>query len=136
MILLGVIAVAANVQPVRFLQALVVFSATGCAATFAMPALMLAYSRRATAAGAGAAMIAGAATTMALLVAGILLQDQGFDQETAFHSYYLGGYHPVMFALPASIVAGIVVSLLSPPPPAAVVARLFDTLPAAGKSTG
>ena len=126
MILLGVIAVAANVHPVRFLQALVVFSATGCAATFFVPAMMLAYWRRATAAGAGAAMIAGAATTLALLAAGILLPDQGFDQDTAFHSYYPWGYHPVMFALPASLISGMVVSLLSSPPPAAVVARLFD----------
>ena len=99
MILLGVVAVAANIHPVRFLQALVVFSATGCAATFLVPAMMLAYWRRATAAGAGAAMIAGAATTLALFGGGILLPDQGFDQDTAFHSYYPWGYHPVMFAL-------------------------------------
>ena len=130
MVLLGVIAVAANIHPVRFLQALVVFSAAGCAATFATPALMLAYWRRATAAGAGSAMIAGAATTLGLLIAGLVLPDQHIDQETAFHSYYPWGYHPVMFAL-----AGIdrrrdrEISLFTTPPPASVVSQMFDASP-------
>ncbi len=129
MILLGVIAVAANIHPVRYLQALVVFSAAGCAATFATPAIMLAYWRRATAAGVGSAMIAGAATTLGLLIAGLILPDQRIDQDTAFHSYYPWGYHPVIFALSASIVAGIGVSLFTAPPPDRVLSQLFDASP-------
>ena len=49
MILLGVIGVVANINPVQFLQKLVVFSTTATAGTFVAPALMLAFWRRATA---------------------------------------------------------------------------------------
>ena len=59
MIVVGAIAVVANLRPVAYLQAIVVFSGTAAAATFVVPALMIAYWRRATAAGALAAMLAG-----------------------------------------------------------------------------
>jgi sodium/pantothenate symporter len=130
MILLGTVAVAANLHPVRYLQALVVFSTAGCASTFAVPALMMAYWRRATAAGAAAAMTAGATTVLGLFAAGLLLPDQQIDQHTSFHSYYPWGYHPVIFGLAASALAGVVVSLLSTPPPESVLAKLFSPLDA------
>jgi hypothetical protein len=79
-------------------------------------------------------MIAGAATTLGLLIAGLSLPDQRIDQDTAFHSYYPWGFHPVMFALGASIVAGIGVSLFTAPPPERVLAQMFDATPPAPQS--
>jgi SSS family solute:Na+ symporter/sodium/pantothenate symporter len=129
MIVLGVVAVGASIRPVDYLQTLIVFSAAACGATFFVPAWMLAYWPRATAAGAGAAMLAGAGTILGLLVTGLVLARNGWhqpiDHETAFASYYPAGFHPIIFALAASGVAGVVVSLVTKPPPRAVVARLF-----------
>jgi SSS family solute:Na+ symporter/sodium/pantothenate symporter len=129
MIVLGLAAVAASIRPVDYLQTLIVFSAAACGATFFVPAWMLAYWPRATAAGAGAAMLAGAGTILGLLVTGLVLASQGWvqpiDQPTAFPSYYPAGFHPLIFALGASLAAGVVVSLVTKPPPRAVVAKLF-----------
>ncbi|HEY1784531.1 MAG TPA: sodium:solute symporter [Pirellulales bacterium] len=130
MVVLGLVAVAASIRPVDYLQTLIVFSAAACGATFFVPAWMLAYWPRATAAGAGAAMLAGAGTILGLLLVGLALGRNGWhqpiDHPTAFASYYPGGFHPLIFALAASLVAGVVVSRITKPPPRAVVARLFS----------
>ncbi len=134
MIVLGLIAVAINVHPVHHLQVLIAFSAAACGATFFVPAWMLAYWPRATAAGAGAAMLAGASTILGLLIAGLVRAHHGWlqpiDQETTFSFYYPFGFHPILFALAASLAAGILVSLGTKPPPRAVVAKLFLPPPA------
>ena len=69
MILFGLIGVVGE-HPARsnFLQTLIVFSTTATASTFVAPALMLAFWRRATAAGTIAAMLAGAGTILALFI--------------------------------------------------------------------
>jgi SSS family solute:Na+ symporter/sodium/pantothenate symporter len=48
MIVIGIIAFVANLYPVDYLQAIVVFSGTGVAGAFVAPAVMAAYWRRAT----------------------------------------------------------------------------------------
>lgn len=63
----GAIAVAANLRPPKYLQALVVFSGTGQAAAFVTPILMVAFWRRATVPGVMAAMLTGAGTVLGLL---------------------------------------------------------------------
>lgn len=124
MILFGVIGVAANIQPVDFLQKLVVFSTTSTASTFVAPALMLAFWRRATAAGAIAGMLAGAATILALFSCGPLLESKNF-----FDPYQLLGLDPIVWGLAVSAIAGLAVSLVTAPPPAELVSRLFDARP-------
>jgi sodium/pantothenate symporter len=135
MIVLGIIAVIANINPPQHLQVLVVFSAASCGATFFVPAWMLAYWPRATAAGAGAAMLSGALTMLGLFLTGVVLAWYGWkqpiDQLASVGSYYPGGFHPVIFGLAASLVAGVLVSLITKPPPRAVVARLFMPPPEA-----
>ncbi len=130
MISFGAIAVAANIQPVRFLQAIVVFSTSSTASTMLVPALMAAFWRRATSAGAIAAMVAGSTTTLALFATGWILAYRGFDPmvgpRTDFRPYFLLGFEPIVWGLIASTVAGIVVSLATRPPRAAVVSWLFD----------
>lgn len=133
MILVGAIAFVANLRPVAYLQALVVFSGTGSAVSFLVPAVMAAYWRRATARGVLAAMIAGTAAVLTLyliplvayLTTGEVL-DPLIGQVTRFRPYYLLGLDPVVWGLAASLVAGVAVSLVTSPPPSAVLSRLFD----------
>lgn len=133
MVAVGAIAVAANIKPVQYLQAIVVFSGTGAAATFCMPALMIAYWRRATTAGVLASMICGATTMLALYGAGFAGygSDQLIGQVSKFRPYYLFGLDPLIYGLAASFIAGIVVSRLTTPPDHTLVSKLFDAEPAA-----
>jgi SSS family solute:Na+ symporter/sodium/pantothenate symporter len=125
MVALGAIAVLANISPVKFLQSLIVFSGTSQAATFVAPAIMVAFWRRATAAGAASAMLCGAVTMLGLSIPGWFGPDPMIDQASAFRPYYLGGFHPVVFGLAASAVAGVVVSLCTAPPPPELIERMF-----------
>jgi SSS family solute:Na+ symporter/sodium/pantothenate symporter len=134
MVAVGAAAVAANLRPVAYLQAIVVFSGTSAAATFVVPALMMAFWRRATTAGALSAMLAGSATMLALFAAGWALSWRGFDPmigpATSFRPYYLLGLEPIVWGLAASLLAGVGVSLATNPPPPGVVQPLFDAAPA------
>ena len=128
MIIFGLIGVAANVDPVKFLQSLVVFSTTATASTFVTPALMLSFWRRATAAGTIAAMLAGAGTVLALFVYG-----SAFDGwmirpyfDWSFRAYLLFSLEPIVWGLAVSAVTGVGVSLLTTPPPAELISKLFD----------
>jgi SSS family solute:Na+ symporter/sodium/pantothenate symporter len=129
MIGIGLVALALNIRPVAYLQALVVFSGTGAAATFVVAALMACYWRRATAAGTMAAMIAGAGTMLVLYLIGFFAPDPMIGQATQFRPYFLAGLDPLLWGLAASLVAGVVGSCLSPSPDAARVSRLFDVEP-------
>ena len=122
MIVMGTVAVAANLYPPLFLQALVVFSGTCGATTFVAPALMVAFWRRATAAGTMAAMGVGVATTVSLYAVGWMTTH-------SFKPYEPCGLHPVVWGLAISHLAGIVVSLCTSPPPAPLVSKLFDAPP-------
>jgi SSS family solute:Na+ symporter/sodium/pantothenate symporter len=112
---------------VTFLQAIVVFSGTSAAATFAIPAIMTCYWRRATAAGALAAMLAGAGTSFTLYATGWIMKfDPMIAEKTNFAPFYLGQMHPIVWGLAASCVAGITVSLFTTPPDRERVSHLFD----------
>jgi Na+/proline symporter len=118
-------------NPPKFLQLIIVFASSGMAAAFLVPGLMGAFWRRATAAGALAATIVGAAVTLALYAYGSYLGLQGVDQQigpepTGFGAYYLLGLEPGVWGLLASFVAGVGVSLLTPPLDPKHVAWLFD----------
>jgi SSS family solute:Na+ symporter/sodium/pantothenate symporter len=132
MILVGAAAVAANIRPVAFLQAIVVFSGTGAASTFCIPALMLCYWRRATVPGMISSMIAGATTLVSLYVLPQfgLLPRQRIGQFTGFRPYFLLELDPILWGLAASLVVGVAVSLLTRPPEERVVSNLFDADPA------
>lgn len=132
MVLVGAVAVLANLRPVAYLQAIVVFSGTGAAATFCVPAIMLAFWRRATVPGVIASMAAGAGTMLLSYVAGFLLPPDIqplIGPNTSFRPYFLLGLDPLMWGLAMSLLAGIVVSLLTTPPDAAVISKLFDAEP-------
>lgn len=128
MIFVGALAIALNIEPVAYLQAIVVFSGTGAAATFCVPALMLCYWRRATVAGMISAMLAGAGTLLCMYVVGTLriYGDQKIGVATDFTPYYLFGLEPIVWGLLVSLIAGVGMSLLTDPPPEELLCELFD----------
>jgi sodium/pantothenate symporter len=125
MIAIGAIAVALNIFPVKHLQTLVVFS-SGCAASaFLIPTVMMCYWRRATAAGTMAAMLSGAAASLSLNLTGLAIAfSKGKPQE--FSAYNLLGFEPLIWGLLASLIAGVLVSLVTNPPDEKLVSKLFD----------
>jgi SSS family solute:Na+ symporter/sodium/pantothenate symporter len=126
MISIGAIAVIANIEPVGFLQAIVVFSTSGAGAALFVPALMAAHWRRGTAKGVLAAMIVGAGTVLSLFIVGWCTEKATVGMDTAFTPYYLWGLEPVVWGLAASALAGVSVSLVTKPPPEPLIVRLFD----------
>jgi SSS family solute:Na+ symporter/sodium/pantothenate symporter len=130
MIIMGTIAVVANLRPIQYLQALVLFSGGGQAATFVVPVVMLAYWRRATTAGVLAAMLGGAGTVLGLFIAGWLGYGPSLvGQATRFRPYYLFNCDPIIWGLAVSLIAGVGVSLLTAPPRRELVSKLFDAEP-------
>jgi SSS family solute:Na+ symporter/sodium/pantothenate symporter len=127
MLVVGVIAVVANLRPIQYLQAIVIFCGSSGASTFVVPAVMACYWRRGTAAGAFSAMLAGFSTCFALLMIGCLLPDPMMGPGgTNFRSYYLLGLEPVVWGLLASSTMGVSISLITQPPDPKIVAQAFD----------
>lgn len=121
MLVIGVVALAANIKPPNFLQSLVVFCTSGQTGGFLIPLLMACYWRRATKEGVIAAMASGALTVLALNVAGWILY--GYF---AFRPYQLLGVEPVVWGILVSAIIGVVVTLQTPPPDEDLVRRMFD----------
>lgn len=130
MIVIGSIGVLANLRPVTFLQALVVFCTSGGAASFLVPAVMACFWRRANAQGAVAAMLSGGGTVGILYVVGLLVPDSGIGPATAFRPYYALTLEPVVWGILVSALVGSTVTLLTRPPDPRLVARMFDPDPA------
>jgi SSS family solute:Na+ symporter/sodium/pantothenate symporter len=135
MIAVGCVALVANINPVQYLQALVVFCTSSGAAAFLVPALMAAYWRRATAAGAISAMLGGSLTVLSLSALGWcqgLLAQRGWmpppaaiGQATSFRPFFLLGLEPVVWGLAVSAVLGVGISLCTRPPRAELIEKLF-----------
>lgn len=128
MIFAGSVAVVVNISPVAYLQAFIVFSATGSAATFLFPAIMACYWRRATVPGIISSMLTGGLTVLTLYLLGIFgyTPTQPIGQLTKFHPYYLLGLDPFLWGLLASGTFGLGVSLLTTPPDPKLIAKMFD----------
>lgn len=127
MLAVGVAAIAANISPVKYLQAFVVFSGTSAAAAFATPAIIAAYWRRGTVPGVISAMLAGSGTVFALFALGQLpfAASSQIGIAGSFRPYHLLGLDPVIWGLAVSAVVGVGVSLLTQPPAEEILAPLF-----------
>ncbi|HQX48726.1 MAG TPA: sodium:solute symporter [Planctomycetaceae bacterium] len=136
MIFAGILSVVVNWNPVQFLQAFIVFSTSGAAATFLIPAIMACYWRRANAPGILTSMLSGALTVLILYVIGIagLIDQPIIGAETSFRPYFLLGYDPLIWGLLISIVSGVIVTMVTEPPDDDLVARMFDVISTAGDS--
>jgi Na+/proline symporter len=130
----GLLAAGVALNPPQYLQLIVVFASAGMASAFLIPALMGAFWRRATAAGALASMATGAAVCLSLYAYGSYLghgnKDQGIGPKPqSFGAYYLLGFDPCVWGLLSSLAAGVIVSLVTSPPDPGRVALLFDEQP-------
>jgi len=123
-VLVGLAVTIIALRPPEYLQLIIVFSSTGMAASFLMPVMLGAFWPRATHQGAILAMAAGALSTLGLYGSGYAMSGL-----TSFVPYYLLGLDPCVWGLSASLLGGVVGSLLSPPPDPARVALLFDAQP-------
>lgn len=158
MIGVGLIGIVANLYPVKFLQALVVFSGSAGAAAFVTPVIMACYWRRSTSAGMLAGMLGGFVAYFGLYVTGwahnwalsfppdavpaaarqilnVLGPDSMMGIASTFRPYFLLGIDPIVWGLVASCLCGIGTSLLTAPPPEKLVSRMFDAptpVPTAG----
>lgn len=129
MILVGAVALAANIWPPQFLQALVVFCTSGQTGSFFAPLVMACFWRRATKEGVLAAMLTGSLTVLALYAVGWFNPvDPGIGPDTQFRPYFLFGLEPIVWGLALSSLAGVVVSLLTPPPDKELVSKMFDAV--------
>lgn len=128
MVCIGVLALALNIYPVKYLQAVIVFASSGTGASFIVPCLMLCYWRRATAAGVLAAMVGGAGSLVLFYVLGPIMPDAGIGAATSFRPYFFLGIDPLIWALVFSTAAGIAVSLFTQPPSEAKTQMLFDAV--------
>ena len=130
MIVAGVLSVAMNWNPVQFLQVFIIFSTSGAAATFLIPAIMACYWRRANAPGILVSMISGALTVLLLYTIGIQgwLPQIPIGAQTSFRPYYLLGYDPLLWGLLTSSALGILATLLTSPPDEDLVSRMFDVI--------
>lgn len=130
----GSLATVLAFNPPPMLQYVILFTGAGMAAMFLSPLMMGLFWRRATAAGALASMLTGTAVHLVLWVGGVALGWRGdvVAPGSALQPYYLLGFDPAMWSIPASAVAGVVVSLWTVPPPSSVVARLFPEEPGDG----
>lgn len=130
----GILAALVATRPPDFLQLVIVFASAGMAAAFLIPAAMACFWRRATGAGAMAAMVAGALTVIGLYAAGIIGRNL-FDYDprigagSAIAPLYLLGLDPCVWGLGVSLLAGVLGSLLSAEPDPDRVSLLFDLQP-------
>lgn len=137
---IGLIVAVVALRPPTYLQLIIVFSSTGMAAAFLMPALLGSFWRRATAAGAIASMATGATVTLFLYLLGTVGPERlhlvwlvgpnlPIGAASTFRPFYLLGLDPCIWGLASSLAAGVIGSWLSAPPPEARVALLFDAQP-------
>jgi SSS family solute:Na+ symporter/sodium/pantothenate symporter len=137
----GLFAAAWATYPPKYLQLIIVFSGTGMASAFLMPALLGAFWRRTSAAGAIAAMVTGVTVTLGLYLLGtvgpktlgvswLFGPNPPIGAPGNFRPYYLFGLDPCIWGLSSSLTAGLLVSLVTPPPDPARVSLLFDAQPA------
>lgn len=152
MIAVGLIGIVANIQPIGFLQALVVFSGSAGAAAFVTPVLMACYWRRATKVGMLCGMLGGFGAYFGLYALGwahnwalsipaenlagfsawliaTLGPDSKMGLASAFRPYFLLGLDPILWGLVASAICGVGGSLISRPPSDELVSKMFDALP-------
>ncbi|MFN8709707.1 MAG: sodium/pantothenate symporter [Planctomyces sp.] len=128
MLVAGVVSILINWNPVQFLQVFIIFSTSGAAATFLVPAMMACYWRRANVPGVFAAMFSGALTVLILYVIGInnWIPQTPIGAQTAFRPWYPMGLDPMIWALLFSVTSGVSVTLLTTSPDPQLVSRMFD----------
>jgi SSS family solute:Na+ symporter/sodium/pantothenate symporter len=126
----GIIVTLGALHPPRYLQYIIIFTGSGLGCTFLAPTVLALYWRRATRAGALAALIGGFGSVLLLYVLGWEgVGKAGMTGPAAedFAPYYLFSLDPLIYGLLCSFGLGIVVSWFTTPMPRAVVDPYFQT---------
>jgi SSS family solute:Na+ symporter/sodium/pantothenate symporter len=131
----GIIVTVGALRPPRFLQQIIIFTGAGMGCTFLAPVVLALYWRRATRAGALAALVGGFATLLILYTLGWVgigkpLEEIGSLARVGvatepFQPLFLFGLDPLIYGFLASFGLGIGVSLFTQPLPATQVDRYF-----------
>ncbi len=124
----GSIVTIAALHPPRYLQQIIIFTGAGMGCTFLAPTVLALYWRRATRAGALAALLGGFGTIALLNVLGWYgVGKRGLTGPAAdpFAPVYLFGLDPMIPGLVVSFALGIGVSLLTRPLPEEAVDYYF-----------
>jgi SSS family solute:Na+ symporter/sodium/pantothenate symporter len=140
----GVIVTLAALRPPQYLQQIIVFTGAGMGCTFLAPTVLGLYWRRATRAGALAALLGGFGTVAVLNVLGWMQIGKANLRgplADPFAPLYLFGLDPLIHGLVVSFGLGIVVSLFTAPLPPKHVDLYFlagadDGAPGDGKTAG
>ena len=117
-VVIGALAVVIALNPVDYLQLLIVFASEGLAGCFLMPMILCLFWQRMTGAGAIAGMLGGAIMQMALYVIGYLVEGK-------FEPYSPGGLQPFFWDVTASAIGCVAGSMLSAPPSSELVRKFF-----------
>ncbi len=136
-VFVGLVVTVLALNPPNYLQVIVVFASAGMASAFLVPGLMGAFWRKATAAGALAAMIAGTGVTLGLYLLGsfgpkrlglswLLGPNPDIGAPSPFRPYYLFDLDPCVWGLGISLIVGVLVSLITTPPDPRRISALFD----------
>jgi SSS family solute:Na+ symporter/sodium/pantothenate symporter len=124
----GIIVTVAALHPPRFLQYIIVFTGAGMGCTFLAPVVLALYWRRATRAGALAALLGGFTSVGLLYVLGwegIGKAGKTGPAAEKFAPYYPLELDPIIYGLLVSFLLGIAVSLCTEPLPAEQVDPYF-----------
>jgi SSS family solute:Na+ symporter/sodium/pantothenate symporter len=125
----GTLVTVGSLWPPRYLQYMIIFTTSGMACTFLAPTVLGLYWRRATRAGAVAALLGGFGTLSVLWILGFFW-NIGKEGKTGpagerFAPLYLFDLDPLIYGLVLSFVLGIAVSLWTEPLPAKHVDGYF-----------
>lgn len=117
-LVVGILGVLAVLHPPQFLQHLIVFASAGLGASFLAPMVFALYWSRMTSAAAVGGMLSGGLTILSLYFAGYLITGK-------FGEYLLLGLHPFIWAVFASSLVIIVLTLTGKQPSLALRERFF-----------
>jgi sodium/pantothenate symporter len=128
-VVVGALVTLVALKPPDFLQYIIVFTGGGFAATFLFPTMLGLFWKGMTRQGAIASMLGGFTVTVGLFLPTIMEGGTQANllgvQLTGGSRVNLFGFHPVFWALAASMTLGFVVSKLTGPPPDHLVKKYF-----------
>ena len=117
-VLVGAGAVLGALYPPRYLQDIIVYTGSGLASCFLVPMALALYWPRVNTAGAIVGMLGGFISHFSLYGAGFIVHGR-------FQAVRIGNLDPLIPGLVVSLVAAVVVTLITSPPPEHLVRKFF-----------
>jgi len=117
-VLVGLAAVLGALYPPRYLQDIIVYTGSGLASCFLVPMALGVYWPRVTTAGATAGMLGGFLSHFSLYGAGFIVYGR-------FQAVRIANFDPLIPGMVVSLLAAVVVTLITAPPPERLVRKFF-----------